>query len=297
MAPAALSLAGVVLVVSLVAALVAWWGVADVGGVWLWRALTSRIGLVAAAVALGCAVLLGWVVSAMWQIGRRARSRRRADDGSVLVEFVLLLPIALSVSLGMLQSSLLMAGNVCVHYAAYAAARSAVVQVPRYAGPSEMENEYTPDEMGGKFGRIHAAAVWPLVPISYGGTDQDTADDPELVGSLIRFHDSWSPERPFWLDDRILRKLDYARNHTFVELDPPGNGMIYQAGEDIRARLRHTYYLSVPYAGWFFSRILDDGVDLDADGAYGLIIEAHCTLSNEGVQDWIEIEEFDVRPN
>lgn len=292
----AVGLLAILLAVALGAVVSLVWGLGPgiAGGPWLLAALGSRLFLTAAGICLVCGVVLAWVLVTMWQLGRQVRRRRRCgDSGSVLVEFTLLLPIALAVSLGMLESSLLMAGNLCVHYSAYCAARSAIVQLPRYNGPGERENEYIPDDEQGKYGRIHAAAVWPLIAVSYGGTDQQRADDADLVDELIRFHDAHAAERPFWLDDRVGRKLAYALEHTFIELDPPADGKTYQPREDIRVRVRHTYYLSVPYAGWFFSQILDGGVQLDADGAYGLIIQANCTLSNEGVQDWIDIEQFD----
>ena len=261
---------------------------------WLRRALTSRLSVLTSLIALLCIALLAWMGSVMWRIGAAARRRRRPDGGSVLVEFALLLPIALMISLGLLQSSLLMAGNLCVHYAAFCAARSAIVQVPRYGGINEPENGYFDDDLQGKFGRVHMAAVWPVIPVSYGGRDQQEVDDAGLTHELGRYFSAYGSDDPFWLDARVRRKLAYAIDHTSVALSRPATGPLYGANEDLTARVRHTYYLSVPYAGMVFSKMFDDGVELGADGEYGLVIEARCTLTNQGEQDWIDIERFDV---
>ena len=52
------------------------------------------------------------------------------DRGTVTIELVLVIPVVLFFSLLLVQVMLLMTANHFVHYAAYAAVRSAIVQIP-----------------------------------------------------------------------------------------------------------------------------------------------------------------------
>ena len=87
----------------------------------------------------------------------------RGQDGAAIVEFVMVLPILLMIVLVMVQSSLLMAGNLCVHYSAYCAARGAIVYVPFDSPPTEPPNAVLGSSIDSyKRMRIKQAAVWAL---------------------------------------------------------------------------------------------------------------------------------------
>ena len=53
--------------------------------------------------------------------------KRRRDTGSVLMEFILVMPILLFLIFGLLQFSLIWMARLMTHYAAYSAARAAIV--------------------------------------------------------------------------------------------------------------------------------------------------------------------------
>src|SRR5690606_37869617 len=102
------------------------------------NALTSSTMLAAWAIAGGCVVGLFLV----GRILRNLHPRRGADTltasnpqrfqaGTATMEFALVFPIFLFFILTLVQTSLLMVGNLYVHYAAFASVRSAIVQVPR----------------------------------------------------------------------------------------------------------------------------------------------------------------------
>ena len=289
LAALALLLAGGVLVVS-------GWPARWVGSSrpWLGQAMRSDLFVTCALVCLVGVALFAVVASALWNAGRRARRERKADSGVILIEFILLLPILLSVSLAILQASLLMGGLFAVNYSAWCAARAAIVQIPLHVDASEPSNVLG---AGGseKFQRIFRSATWPLIPMGHGGSwNEASRDDGDLAGGIRRFYAACDREAPRWADERLARKYSYVYDHTRVRISPPADGETYRANEDIRVDVEHTYYLSVPYAGWMVHKLSDDGVALaTGDGDYGLVIRAGCTMVNQGEQNWVDTEVFD----
>jgi hypothetical protein len=263
------------------------------GRPWLASALGSDLFVACALICIAGIGVLAVVLTVLWRIGRSRRRRHAPDSGVILVEFILLLPILLTVSLMILQAALLMSGLFAVNYSAWCAARTAAVQIPTRVDASEPANVLV--EGGVKFGRIFRSAIWPLVPVGNGGSWVEvTVDDRGLVDELARFYRAYDREVPGWVDERLARKLSYVWDHTRVRVAAPENGARYGANEDIRVTVEHTYYLSVPYAGWMVQKLSVDGVDLDtADADHGLRIRASASLINWGRQDWVDQERFD----
>jgi len=288
-------------VVSGVFALAAWIvpGMVAPKADWLLRALTSRLFLCCAAVLLLNGALFAALATMLWQAGRAYRGQPRAEEGAAIIEFALALPFMLLLSLVMAQTSLLMVGNVCVHYSAFCAARSAVVTVPRDYGDNEPRN-YLKDntDASGKLHRLKMAAAWAVMPVSCGSEDVPTAGD-SLPNGLARFFSVQGIEAPAWVDERLARKLGYAIEHTDVSVLPPevdddDDDEFYDDHEDLHVTVRHTLYLAIPTAAKLFA-MFPGGVELDfgEDGAeYGTVITARCSLPNEGVQDYVDVETF-----
>ncbi len=281
-------------------------GAAVIGGAmllrgrpWLAGAIGSKDFLTLAGIFFGCAALLAALAGAMWKMGAANRFRKdRGEEGVVALEFMMILPIMLMVVLIMIQSSMLMGGNLCVHYAAFCAARSAVVQIPK-AYENEPANEMGPAETSLKMSKITQAAVYAVMPVSCG---DDVMGNPvvPLQASLRTFLAASGQILPNRVDELIGRKWNYATQCTGVQVAPPANGPSYGEAEEIVVNLQHTFYLSVPYARRLFA-VGADGVKLNlpqqgAGSEYGTIIRATCRLSNEGVQDYIDVEPF-PRPN
>jgi hypothetical protein len=261
-------------------------------GGWIVRAIRSPLFVACAAVAAACAALLAVMGAMLVRVGACQRAGRGGEDGSAVLEFALVLPIALTIVLVMVQAALLMGGTLCVNYSAYCAARSAVVHIPADRSPSEPPNELLGEEQSGKHQRIRMAAVWPLVAVSSGSEDVPAGDDGGLIAAADRLFALYGHDTPGWIDDRIARKLSYARRYTSVEVAPPAEGTTYGENEDIHVTVRHTFCMSVPYAGWLLAKIAG-GTELPiGDGEYGMEMEAVCTLTNEGVQDYVDRERF-----
>ncbi len=303
----------------LVSALVlagALWGrralpVEGVGSTWLARGMTSRPFVLAAALAVASAAALPLIGGAVWHAARRERQRRRAsrehaESGTAMVEFAMVLPIALFIVLVMAQSTMLMTGVVCVHRSAYEAARTAIVTIPDglrqvdLAAPPDPEGHNMMQEFhfsvmhGGspKGQRIWRAAVVANMPVSSSSPDMPEADAGSLVAGLEGFFSAYARNTPSWVHRYLGRKLQYAQEYTAVDLRPPAAGDKYGENEDVTVRVEHTLYLSVPYVNRLFANLVDDGVELNfGAGEYGVVVRAACTLTNEGVQDFVEEEE------
>jgi len=283
---------------------------------WLVSAVGSRGFLLAALAAVASAGGLVLITGLLWQAGRPGRAGRagryvrRTDSGSAVVEFALALPVAMVLSLIMAQSSLLMAGNLCVQYAAYCAARSAVVQVPLDLSQREPANVLDASD-DGKLSRIRTAALWAVMPVSANvpGADVDPSGG-DLAAGLRRIFTDYGASVPAWLRDGndpggyLGRKLAYADDYTELTIlertSPPGGPAdyaelqypyTYRPHDEIRVAVRYTFFLAVPYAARIFAA-LDNGRELGA-GAYGLDLSAACSMPNEGAGDYIKVEAFE----
>ncbi|MDP6045434.1 MAG: pilus assembly protein, partial [Phycisphaerae bacterium] len=262
---------------------------------WLPRALVSSGVVKYAVITMVLTAGLLVVCVMLVRIGARARARDRSQDGGAIVEFALVLPIAVTLVLLLAQASFLMVGHLCVQYSAYCAARAAIVAIPddlaQYGG--EAQNYVDPEPNSSmKQGRILRAAAWAVMPVSCAIEAQAEASRPELVNGIEEFFSAYGESTPGWVKTKLQRKWQYAVDHTFVELEPPLSGDVYGEAEDIQVSVAHTFYLSVPMARTIFAAF-EDGVELDiGNGEYGLVMRATCTLTNEGVQDYVDEETF-----
>ena len=267
---------------------------------WLLQAAASRMFMACAAVLVICAVLFAAVARMLWQAGRPYRTAGRGEQGVAIIEFALAIPFLLMLGLLMAQASLLMVGNVCVHYAAFCATRTAIVAIPQDYGAAEPRNLIldSQDATSKKY-RVTLSATTALLPVSCGSEDVIAAGagGDVYVNGVERFLSIQDIKQPAWVDQRLSRKMAYAAGHTEVTVDPPvprnddKNGF-FQENEDVHVTVRHTFYLSVPTAARIFA-LAPGGVELGfGENEYGTDITASYALPNEGVQDYVDKETF-----
>jgi hypothetical protein len=284
------------------AALICWPLVVPVGpgSHWLVQAAASRLFIACAAVLLVCAVLLAVVARMLWHAGRPYRAAGRGQQGVAIIEFALALPFLLMLGLLMAQASLLMVGNVCVHYSAFCATRTAIVVIPQDYGAAEPRNLLldSQDATSKKY-RVKLSAITALLPVSCDSQEIIAAGQggDVYVNGVKSFLSFQGVEQPAWVDQRLSRKMAYAAGHTAVKVDPPlpqndeKNGF-FQENEDVHVTVSHTFYLAVPTAARIFG-LFPGGVELGfGKNEYGTEIVASYTLPNEGVQDYVDIETF-----
>jgi hypothetical protein len=201
-----------------------------------------------------------WIVvriaGARLHLGRLLCLHRDQQGGVQSVSFVLTLPIFLMVVLFIVQISQLMIGTMVVHYAAFAAARSAIVWIPARLGwGHEAENcissyaidpqaadqilpildssreDYGP-RAGGltyvvqpgspKYRKIASAAVLACLPVcpSRDLGLELPADGERLAGILETVYRALAPasDSRMALSTRLRNKLAYAMEATSVEI-------------------------------------------------------------------------------
>ncbi|HET6429040.1 MAG TPA: TadE family protein [Phycisphaerae bacterium] len=249
--------------------------------------MTVRYG----AIALACFVVLCVVAAAMRRMGH-SRKRCGGADGTAAIEMVLLMPIVLLVSLVMIQSMLLAAGNVVVHYAGYSAARAAIVVIPEKLSFEEPRNVMDIPGASEKRLRIRLAAVEAVKGVGAGrkgpwGSAGSAGDAQVILDAYDRFFSLSGRSTPRWVHTMLAAKWEYALAHTRVAISDPANGDIYGDHEDIQVSVYHDLYLSVPVARRLFGSELGG-----SEGHYAASTTATYTLTNQGMEDEIDVEVF-----
>jgi hypothetical protein len=267
----------------------------------LWAAIlqedSTRLGLVVIAV---CLLVLAVGMRTLWRLrpqpARQARSRPIRDQrGTATIEFALLFPIILFFVLLLTQTTMLLAGNAMVHYAAFAATRTAIVEIPLEIDGDE-PNVYTQSDGRWKRERIRAAAAFATLPVAgqldSGGGGSAAGD---IQGAFEAFYSGYGRNAPGWVENMIAGKMRYALENTDtvvmtwervddnrIEFSEIGSGQSYEftQRDAITVRVRHRLNLGVPYV----NRIYADDRNPTGDGLYALVT-AQYTLTNEGVRD------------
>jgi len=216
--------------------------------------------------------------------------------GTATIEFALVFPVILVLVLLLTQITLLMGSYSYLHYAAFAAARAAIVQVPT-SNEVENVNVTSNADNSPKRAAIRRAAVYALVPIA-----GRTAGDPSTVANnylagLHNYFGEYNQESPAWINNLAADRLRYADAHTEVvisnvELDDTGRVITtelpstsqYTFGpkDPIMVRVNHRLNLSVPYVSAFFA---NGALTAAEGGGRYREVTAYYVLTNEGVYD------------
>lgn len=143
----------------------------------------------------------------------RARSRRR-ERGVVSVEWLIACGPFFVLFMGMVQYALASQARVAVEYAAFSAARAAVVWLPR--------------EEDGTGGDVSTAAAFPLVTIS-----------PERDRGKVSLADYFGRSQ---IESQIMARAGYARRATAVEIRPERPGW----NDPVTVEVGYLYSCKVP---------------------------------------------------
>jgi hypothetical protein len=248
---------------------------------WLIHALTDSRSLGYLMVIIISAMLLLILVRAMRRLP--AAPRHGGESGVATIEFALVLPIFLFLILLLTQTTLAMTGNLFVNYAAFAATRSAIVNIP-----SGNPNVVAPYPGEAKYDAVHVAAALACVPISGRGEEGSTPAD-AIVAGLTEHYQSYGRSAPVWIDRLIAPRVRYALANTDiailrivditayeVELEEVESTVRFGPREPITVRVEHRFALSIPYVWRIFSDDRDDRA---------VTLRAQYTLTNEGVVD------------
>ena len=224
--------------------------------------------------------------------------------GTATLEFTMLLPLVLFFGLLLAQVMWLGGGNLMVHYAAQAATRSAIVQIPQEYPDSEA-NQYTHGDS--KYQRIKLSAIMAVMPVSgpasagapFGGGSN--VNPQQIAEGIRRHYTAHGMEVPPWVDNYVAHHVAYAAANTdvvvhkvrvnadqTVDFLPITSGPVrFDPKEPIGVFVYHNLYLPIP----FVRRIFADEGAKGHDALYGTQeglftrVQAHFILTNEGMVD------------
>ncbi len=267
------------------------------GTAWWAFALDTPLAWRCALILLVVTPIVAWLWVRLVRLGWHARSSagaaRRRETGTATVEFALVFPVLLVLVLTLIQTTLVFTGNLFVHYAAFSATRSAIVELPRDAG-AEDENQIA-GQQSDKLEVVRRAAVMAMLPVSGPGR----SDRASLTPAVEELYALEGRDTPRWANTLLDRRFGYAEDHTEVTIHRAGveNGEtrfvamspgVGTGGEPLGPRdavaveVRHRLHLSVP----FVSRIFSDGTHSVAGRSERYAsIRARFILTNEGVVD------------
>ncbi|MEM1107713.1 MAG: hypothetical protein AAGH99_03390 [Planctomycetota bacterium] len=274
-----------------------WWSSAISSGLGVKCAVIAGVGVVVFAVA----VRAGWRLRPSTRSESSALQRLRGEGGTATIEFLLVLFSALVVSLLLLQTVLVFSGNLFVHYAAFAATRSAIVNIPDGqpggGGSITKPNGENGEEEDSAFSRAERSAAFALAPVS--GRLAATAGDPDAFeAGLESFYRAYGQEPPAWVGNLAAERLAYALEHTDIDLYETGvtesgdvglnlaeensgeaTTLTFGPKDPVTLGVRYRLHLSVPWA----SRVFADGTHLTALGDTPYAdVSATSTMTLEG---------------
>lgn len=212
--------------------------------------------------ALGFLLLRAFRLMAPERSGRTLRGFFGEEAAATTMEFTLVFPIFMIIVLIMLQLLLLFNAAQVVSYAAFSAARSAIVVIPMQQGsegPNQLSAEETSDS---KRTIIRQAAAAACISISPAYTDWlKSAGVFGVVGSFsgslygIGEGFVWAGlAQSVGLPNpaRLAQKAMYSGEFTTVELRGDTQGR-FSENAPVTVTVRHKFFLNVPFVGVIFS--------------------------------------------
>ena len=279
-----------------------------------------------AMLAIACALGLGVGLLALARLGAspRARGPLRDESGTASLEFCIILPILLFMTLTLAQSTLVLAGNIFVHHAAFVATRAAIVQAGQDTGYGR--NQVSNESGDPKLEAVRKAAVFALVPVS-GRVESGSAPGPAYANGMADVYRQYNREVPNWLKPHVASSarfrsynisgieagLYYADLNTlvyFMETEVLNQDDVefrriegvHTLGpkDPVTVQVEHRLHLGVPYVRWIFSdtqvtqtpyetrwggQVSTWERDKEAEDRKYRTITAQTTLHNEGIDD------------
>ena len=215
------------------------------------------------------------------------------ENGRSAIEFLLLLPIVLSILLLILEVALMVQAKFVVNYAAFCAVRSAIVWIPADAPGGEARNHIDrTDSSSDKMQKIWRAAAFACVSISpqYSsslvdrtGISDASDDQKDAVERIAAFFPSDGDGN---VADSFRNRLAYGFDsaNTTIEIVAESSGSHDQNSGDygdhdpVTVRVTHRFYLGIPLA----NRLMGTSFGAGPGSGFYYPISEQYTLLNEG---------------
>jgi hypothetical protein len=222
--------------------------------------VSSLIPLVAGAAVLG---FFAYRLARVLSVNARKQLRSDPQSGSSAVEFVLVLPALTVLLLMILQIALIVQAKFVVNYAAFCAARSAIVVIPQDVsgdGPTEPRNHLGDPEHSNKVKIVQRAAALPLTAISpLPGMSVSQGlpilANPDATAELIKLapFDVMTP-RSMMGQVMLRAPYSYYPDNTAVKLFTSAGSETgsFEEHDWVTVKVQYRYYLAVPFAKKLF---------------------------------------------
>lgn len=249
--------------------------------------------LVAAALAVLVARFSGRLRSACEPTALEARETLvGGENGRSAIEFLLLLPIVLSILLLILEVALMVQAKLVVNYAAFCAVRSAIVWIPADAPGGEARNHIDrTDPDSDKMQKIWRAAAFACVSISphyssslvdrtgISDASDDQKDAVERIAAFFPSHGDGNVADSF--RNRLAYGFDSA--NTTIEIIAESGSHDQSAGDygdhdPVTVKVTHRFYLGIPLA----NRLMGTSFGAGPGSGFYYPISEQYTLLNEG---------------
>ena len=267
---------------------------------WLTAALLSPLSIGCLLIFLGLGAALLLLARGLDRLHppvtlRRNSLRRLFGDehGTATMEFVLVTPFLLGICAMLAQTTLLMAGNLYVHHAAFAATRTAITMVPLdLTGAGDGPRNVIDSDGGAKLNAIRRSATFAMVPVS-GQLESGSAPSEAYVQGMQTYFASAGAVEPNWVTRLLPGKVRYAFANTRAFLyitEVEGDAVYFDVLEDdvytfgpkdpLTVRVEHDFALTMPWVARMWAD--DEHTPATGQGWY-TTMSAYCTLTNEGI--------------
>ncbi len=178
------------------------------------------------------------------------------EGGQAMVEFTIVFPVVFLFILVFMQAFLLLTARHVVNYAAYCAARSAIVFYP------EKNDINAAKKKAKRAAEIACMSISPMK--TFGSAEQFIKPIEDLFDDLTG------------VNFDLARRYNMARSNVEVTLTLNGTG----PHKDITADVTYYCVMGIPIANRLFDEIWRDSVK--RDGLYTFPLKASCTLPAAG---------------
>jgi Flp pilus assembly protein TadG len=192
-------------------------------------------------------------------IAMPGKELRKDENGQAMVEFVVVFPVVFLLCLVIMQTFLLLSARQVVNYAAYCAARSAIVFLPD--GGNSVAKE--------KAKRAAIIACWSISPMkNFGSAETFIKPIEDMV------------EGATGINFDLARRYNMARSNVSVNLKPAKLNA-KTPHQDVTAEVTYNYVMGIPIANRIFYEMWPR--DCKKKGKlFTFTFKASCTLPAAG---------------
>ncbi|MBW2562999.1 MAG: pilus assembly protein, partial [Deltaproteobacteria bacterium] len=192
-------------------------------------------------------------------IAMPGKELRKDENGQAMVEFVVVFPVVFLLCLVIMQTFLLLSARQVVNYAAYCAARSAIVFFPEGGNAAAKK----------KAKRAAIIACWSISPMKgFGSAETFIKPIEDMV------------ENATGINFELARRYNMARSNVSVKLKPAKLN-VKTPHQDVTAEVTYDYVMGIPIVNRIFYEMWPR--DCKKKGKlYTFTFKASCTLPAAG---------------